>query len=93
MAWWTKPGSPNGVVTSRPEKKSEVPAKRYDPTPASLGAVDYHYWWYPFEGSRQLQTRFFGGAIEAWREPSLECWDDVKALGIGHPRSHGLLGM
>ena len=42
------------------------------------------------EGGRRFQARFFGGVIEVWhREPSLERWDDVKALEVGH----GLLGM
>jgi len=75
VAWWAKPRSSTDVNSKL--------TLRYDPTPAGLHAVDYHYWWYILEGSRRLQTRFFGGVIEVWRqleEPSVGRWDDVKAL-------------
>jgi len=62
-------------------------------------SLDHAYWWYTGGGRVAVQTRFFGGTIEWWRDydkqygrEDLTALDQMEGIGVVHSKGCGVLG-
>lgn len=104
VAWWTKPGfyykpGHTGPDLSEPDAYKLPPPFIWYRSSDRIGSLDQSHWWYTGKGSLGIQTCFFRGAVEWWRDYDRQYatrgkreLEDMEGIGVKHSKAHSVLG-